>query len=143
MRTSEAEFVGDQDMRQRLIARWFMVRTVNVLESPKMDKSLIKAKFYSLVQTRLVFYDQEQKTVEYLDRGLKVQANDCTAWRIVLTLLTAVSVLLTEALSKKPTIQTDRAQAQQNNESPQQNRGGGDISTAGYEICDVDSTRKR
>lgn len=57
-----------------------------------MDKSLIKAKFYSLVQAGLVFYDQEQKTVEYLDRGLKVQANDCIARRIILTLLTAVSV---------------------------------------------------
>lgn len=69
-----------------------MVRTVNVLESPKMDKSLIKAKFYSLVQAGLVFYEQEQKTVEYLDKGLKVQASDCTTWRIILTLLTAVSV---------------------------------------------------
>ncbi|KAI1011697.1 hypothetical protein LB503_004324 [Fusarium chuoi] len=87
-----------------------------------MDKSLIKAKFYSLVQAGLVFYEQEQKTVEYLDKGLKFQ------------------FLLTSALAKKPTIQTAGAQAQQNNESPQQNRDGSDINTAGYEICDVGST---
>ncbi|RKL21826.1 hypothetical protein BFJ68_g2138 [Fusarium oxysporum] len=38
-----------------------------------MDKSLIKAKFDSLVQAGLVFYDQEQRLIEYLDGGLKFQ----------------------------------------------------------------------
>jgi hypothetical protein len=37
-----------------------------------MDKSLIKAKFDSLAQAGLVFYDQEQRLIEYLDGGLKV-----------------------------------------------------------------------
>jgi hypothetical protein len=41
-----------------------------------MDKSLIKAKFDDLVQEGLVFYDQEQKLIEYVDGGLKVSAND-------------------------------------------------------------------
>ncbi|KAF4434728.1 5 5 -P-1P-4-tetraphosphate phosphorylase 2 [Fusarium acutatum] len=87
-----------------------------------MDKSLIEAKFDSLLQAGLVFYDQEQKLIEYMDGGLKFQ------------------FLLTSALAKKPTIQTAGAQTQWDNESSQQRRDGSDINTAGYEICDVGST---
>jgi len=54
------------------IACLFIVRTVSALKPQKMDKSLIKAKFDSLVQAGLVFYDQEQRLIEYLDGGLKV-----------------------------------------------------------------------
>ncbi|EWZ01345.1 hypothetical protein FOYG_00989 [Fusarium oxysporum NRRL 32931] len=87
-----------------------------------MDKSLIKAKFDSLVQAGLVFYDQEQRLIEYLDGGLKFQ------------------FLLTSALARKPTIQTAGAQTQQDIELSQQKREGSDINTAGYEICDVGRT---
>ncbi|KAF5967585.1 5 5 P-1 P-4-tetraphosphate phosphorylase 2 [Fusarium coicis] len=87
-----------------------------------MDKSVIEAKFNSLVQSGLVCYDRGQKLIEYSDEGLKFQ------------------FLLTSALAKKPTIQTAGAQTQQVNESFQQKRDGSDINTAGYEICDVAGT---
>ncbi|KAF5972819.1 ATP adenylyltransferase II [Fusarium bulbicola] len=87
-----------------------------------MDKSLVEAKFDSLVEAGLVFYDQGQKLIEYLDEGLKFQ------------------FLLTSALAKKPTIETAGAQSQHDNDSSQQKRDGSDINTAGYEICDVGST---
>ncbi|KAF5581936.1 5 5 P-1 P-4-tetraphosphate phosphorylase 2 [Fusarium pseudoanthophilum] len=87
-----------------------------------MDKSLIEAEFGSLVAAGLVFYDQEQRLIEYLDCGLKFQ------------------FLLTSALAKKPTIQTAGAQTQEDNEWSQQKRDGSDIDTAGYEICDIGRT---
>ncbi|KAG7416851.1 Diadenosine 5',5'''-P1,P4-tetraphosphate phosphorylase 2 [Fusarium oxysporum f. sp. rapae] len=87
-----------------------------------MDTPFIKAKFDSLIQAGLVFYDQEQKLIEYLDGGLKFQ------------------FLLTSALARKPTIQTAGAQTQQDIELSQQKREGSDINTAGYEICDVGRT---
>ncbi|KAF4495998.1 5, 5 -P-1,P-4-tetraphosphate phosphorylase 2 [Fusarium agapanthi] len=85
-----------------------------------MDKSLVVAKFDSLVKAGLVFYDQEQKLIEHLDGGLKF--------------------LLTSALAKKPTIETAGARNQEDNDSSQQKRDGSDINTAGYEICDVGSS---
>ncbi|KAF4342814.1 atp adenylyltransferase [Fusarium beomiforme] len=87
-----------------------------------MDKSLIQIKFNSLVETGLVYYDHEQKLIEYMDRGLKFQ------------------FLLTSALAKKPTIQTSGAQNKSDWEASHQNRDGSDINTAGYEMCDVGST---
>ncbi|KAF5250902.1 hypothetical protein FANTH_3956 [Fusarium anthophilum] len=99
-----------------------MVRTVSALQHQKMDRSLVEAKFDSLVEAGLVFYDQGQKIIEHLDGGLKFQ------------------FLLTSALAKKPTIETAGAQNPQDKDSSQQKRDGSDINTAGYEICDVGST---
>ncbi|KAF5609760.1 5 5 P-1 P-4-tetraphosphate phosphorylase 2 [Fusarium subglutinans] len=87
-----------------------------------MDRSIVEAKFDSLVEAGLVFYDQGQKLIEYLDEGLKFQ------------------FLLTSALAKKPTIETAGAQNQHDNDPSQPKRDGSDINTAGYEICDVGST---
>ncbi|KAF5626083.1 atp adenylyltransferase [Fusarium sp. NRRL 52700] len=87
-----------------------------------MDSSLIKAKFDSLVEAGLVFYDQEQKLIEYLDGGLKFQ------------------FILTSALAKKPTFHTAGSQIQLNNDLSQKKRDGSDINSAGYEICDVGRT---
>ncbi|KAF5692271.1 5,5 P-1,P-4-tetraphosphate phosphorylase 2 [Fusarium circinatum] len=99
-----------------------MVRTVSALQHQKMDRSLVEAKFDSLVEAGLVFYDQGQKLIEYLDEGLKFQ------------------FLLTSALAKKPTIETAGARNQHDNDSSQPKRDGSDINTAGYEICDVGSS---
>lgn len=38
-----------------------------------MEPSLVLAKFDSLIEKGLVFYDDEQQTVELVDQGLKVR----------------------------------------------------------------------
>jgi hypothetical protein len=62
-------------MTATLSRQGLLVDSWSELSAPKqqnMDKSVIEAKFNSLVQSGLVFYDRGQKLIEYSDEGLKV-----------------------------------------------------------------------
>ncbi|KAJ4129800.1 hypothetical protein NW768_006769 [Fusarium equiseti] len=85
-----------------------------------MTESRILQKFDLLIEQNLVLYDEEQHIIEHIDKGLKFH------------------FILTSALSKKPTFQT-------NAPTPEHNvkifsRDGSDIDTADYEICRIGET---
>ncbi|TPX20296.1 hypothetical protein DIZ76_016184 [Coccidioides immitis] len=87
-----------------------------------MEESFILSKFDSLVKSGIVLYDDQQTSIEHIDRGLRFQ------------------FLLTSALAKKPTLHLPSPQAEENSELQHQRRDGSDISTGGFEIGNISST---
>ncbi|ROW03760.1 hypothetical protein VMCG_05492 [Cytospora schulzeri] len=86
-----------------------------------MEEALVLSKFDDLVKSGLVFYDDKQEIIEYIEGGLKFH------------------FILTSALAKKPTLQGLPPQAE-SNPAPRPERDGSDISTAGYELGDIGSS---
>ncbi|CAG7560565.1 unnamed protein product [Fusarium equiseti] len=87
-----------------------------------MTESTVLQKFDSLIEQNLVFYDEEQQIIEHVDNGLKFQ------------------FILTSALSKKPTFQTNAPKPERHINILARNRDGSDIETADYEMCRVGET---
>ncbi|CAI7653953.1 unnamed protein product [Penicillium glandicola] len=85
-----------------------------------MEESLVLSKFDNLVQSGLVLYDDKQRIIEHIDGDLKFQ------------------FVLTSALAKKPTFTTTQSQPETDNQKPEK-RAGSDISTAGFELGELDS----
>ncbi|RBR24320.1 uncharacterized protein FIESC28_02810 [Fusarium coffeatum] len=87
-----------------------------------MTESTVLQKFNSLIENGLVFYDDHQQIIEHIDDGLKFQ------------------FLLTSALSKKPTFQTNVPHPERDVNAFAEKRDGSDIDTADYEICRIGDT---
>ncbi|KAM0489643.1 hypothetical protein ACHAP8_012383 [Fusarium lateritium] len=85
-----------------------------------MNNSVVLSKFDSLIEKNLIFFDEQQRIIEYEDKGLKFQ------------------FILTSALARKPTLQVNPGKVEKPGEAVTvQERDGSDIKTVGYEICDV------
>ncbi|RFN50203.1 hypothetical protein FIE12Z_5517 [Fusarium flagelliforme] len=85
-----------------------------------MDESSVLQKFALLIENDLVFYDDEQQIIEHMDTSLKF--------------------ILTSALLKKPTFQTNAPKPESHVNVFARNLDGSDIDTADYEICRIGET---